>query len=135
MVCAYFVTIWVRYSGGTTRLTRPKPRAVAASMVCPTGASPKLNTHTVSSPSTAMPHGSVRPPPVNGAPGYGSWVSMANAVMDGFSACLYRFARTSRPLCDAYSGPLKRQLSEQLLQDAYRSRWKVFVREKVTADL
>src|SRR5215472_15999073 len=33
------------------------------------GLAPKLKTHTVSSPSTATPHGNVIPPPVNGDPG------------------------------------------------------------------
>ncbi len=58
---------------GQLRVSIPQNRLipVGMSVEVPTGTAPKLNTHTVSSPSTAMPHGTVRPPPVNGAPGCG----------------------------------------------------------------
>ena len=35
------------------------------------GKVPKLNTQTVSSPSTVIPHGRLTPPPVKGEPGWG----------------------------------------------------------------
>src|SRR3546814_6494542 len=51
-----------------------------------TPSGPKLNTHTVSLPSTEMPQGTVRPPPVNGEPGCGSRVSLRYMVIDGLVA-------------------------------------------------
>src|SRR5262245_43873657 len=59
---------------------------VGVSVWVPTLTAPKLNTHTVSSPSTAMPHGSVMPPPMNGEPGWGFLSFARNIVTDGLVA-------------------------------------------------
>jgi hypothetical protein len=59
---------------------------VGMSVVSPTLTAPKLNTHTVSSPSTAIPQGRVMPPPVKGEPGCGVRSAARNIVTDGLRA-------------------------------------------------
>ena len=47
------------------------------------GSEPKLNTQTVSLPSTATPHGKVMPPPLKGANGCCvlAWISVTNGLL------------------------------------------------------
>src|SRR5215470_12430023 len=74
--------------GGHFLISTPQNRLipVGTSVVSPTLTAPKLNTHTVSSPSTEIPQGRVIPPPVKGEPGCGVRSAPRNIVTDGLSA-------------------------------------------------
>src|SRR5689334_25360758 len=76
--------------GGHLVVSAPHRRLTAlfavGSLFGPGGVTPKLSTHTVSSPSTVTPHGSVIPPPLNGDPGCGVRSLARYMVTDGFCA-------------------------------------------------
>ena len=67
-------------SAPQSRLT---PVTSVGSLFGPGGVTPKFSTHTVSSPSTVTPHGSVMPPPVNGELACGERSFARNIVTEG----------------------------------------------------